>query len=336
MQNNSRGRHYYVAICAIVVVSACSPAGTLESLGDCTAPPYAVANCGGALNNDGSATAQSESEYSYFEAYSPFQKAVVEDLLGPVRASKAARPSQIRYLPLDRPLFLTTIVLSHGRVSGNGVTNERGEVVMVQGVSGRPRPGYSDGITLDGEAIRTRYGGESLSSQQQEMLADAIAKNNIYKPLTFVSRLTNNDEGGDPATNRCPERIAWYAWVHPDMAYPLTALAHGSVEANDIKVFSTADWLVAHPESQGASVRMTASSSLGRQEVMHLGELVWWRVGRYIGIAPGMDPRTVLLLLPGTKFTYRELMVNVKTVNDDTYVVEVDVSYRRNPFAKED
>jgi hypothetical protein len=129
---------------------------------------------------------------------------------------------------------------------------------------------------------------------------------------------------------KCPERVGWYVSCDYKFIVPLTKLASFNDRVAPVQVYGN-DALVIHPT--GLAIRIESPLALSELDEDTVLELMWWRLGEYVGVASGLDPRAVLLLLPGTRFAFRKGLFQVRSMNDGDVCIEMQQV--ANPYFRE-
>ena len=177
--------------------------------------------------------------------------------------------------------------------------------------------------------IRKDGSRDAIVRIQHELWTRTVSAGTTYRPPTYISRMTELEDDQNSLTSKIPERTAWYAWLNPNDAFPLIYLGGDWPPSSGIKVYSE-DYLLLRDDSLTVSISSgTQIKDLDSQSIVNL---MWWRVGDYIGVTTALDPRNVLLLLPGTHFSFGRCRFQVTRVDEDSSTVELSASQQPNPW----
>jgi hypothetical protein len=113
----------------------------------------------------------------------------------------------------------------------------------------------------------------------------------------------------------------WYVSLGDKVVTPLSLLASTNDRAANAQGFSD-DPLVISPS--GLAIRVESNLPLSELDEESIVELMWWRLGEYVGVSSGLDPRAVLLLLPGTRFTFGKGQFQVRSMSNNEITLRMD------------
>ena len=265
---------------------------------------------------------------------SSFQKEVLRDVLDSSNYFGRRRGIVGKWLDADQPRLVFTAALSWGHVR---LTSEEDGTsgpapIKVVGRWDGPLPGYPNGIDLDGVAFVTRTGstGSERRPGHLKQWRHAVQTDGVYRPPTYVCRMTLAEDYYEADRAKCPERVGWYVSCDAKFITQLTDLASFNDRVPSVQVYGN-DALVIHPT--GMAIRFESPLALSELDEDTVLELMWWRLGEYVGVASGLDPRAVLLLLPGTRFAFRKGLFQVRSMNDGEVCIEMQQI--ANPYYRE-
>lgn len=275
-----------------------------------------------------------------WEGYDFFQRSVVKDLLHPQSYFSRMRPGGYDTIEMDAPVFVYAGAYARTLLQGTPGKGYLGRTaVTLVGSMDNPFPGYPTGIDYSGEAWIGQEGSRDVRLRiNVDHWRESVPDGGVYRPTAYVYRLSSSEADEKPHSAKNPDRVAWYVWVHRHLAIPLTHVGAGSTHAMGIRVFS-GDMMLIHPD--GVEVDIGVSDdvnddwrSVESDLCSTVVDLMWWRMGKYLGVSAGTDPRYILMLLPGTQFTYLRCLFKAEIVNSSTGRVRLNISQKANPFSR--
>ena len=213
---------------------------------------------------------------------------------------------------LDTPLFLTYFAGFSGFITGkDGMgTTKLGELVTFEPPSAvLPVARSKIRFNFSAKCLIQKYGTrDDLIDTQEAGLKIALKAGVAYRPRTHLARIS--ETGSFQASTPIEDHVAWVWWPSGLGAF---RLASAIIAAGPVGSFSAADRILVY--LQPLLIEFTDTTDFGSSGVRSLADLVWWRIGNYVGVSAGQDPRAVLLLIDSLVFRYQTVEVQVKSAD---------------------
>lgn len=256
--------------------------------------------------------------------YDAFQRRILRDVLHPTHAwPKQFSPDE--FLDLDKPYDLASVAVSKAAIPSDAEGKLTVEDFQLRFQFVDSMPGYANKLELDHVAQMVNHGSRDRRLEiHRKRWSEALDAEGPYRPVAYVSRI---DELPFDPTDESRKQTVWQVSFLPSIEVALRDL---SSSAYHTKPLGTEEWLITHKEPLEVAIK--PSEALNALDPFDIVDLMWWKVGNYVGVSANIDPRSALLLLPGTAFTYRTTRFKVSGLDSVAGKLTITIQRISNPF----